>query len=145
MFEEVKLVQAVRQISQKIIEFKRESQNIKPSQTTIESLKALMETIDSSVSDFKHQHVFKYDELSNDEKLLTKEIEIYDKKIQNWSNSSSSATDKENNVKTTNDKLIDRFGECDLLKEVIDFDVIKFYFLIIKKKISIILIRLIAI
>ena len=137
------MAQAVRQISQKIIEFKRESQNIKPSQDTIESLKVLMETIDSSVSDFKHQHVIKYDELSNDEKLLTKEIEIYDKKIQNWSNCSSNAADKENNAKPNNDKLIDRFGECDLLKEVIDFDVIEFHS--IKQILSSLIIRIIAI
>ena len=112
-------MQQLRNISKSIKKFKQESNTIKPSQQVLDFLKSFMEEIDSSISSLKEQNLFKYEEYLNDEKLLTKEIEIYDKKIQAWSSQNDNQPLKPTNQNDVNTKL----SECDLLKEVIDFDV----------------------
>lgn len=112
--------QKLRQTSQMIRKFKQESVVIKPSQQVINLLKSLMEDIDTSISDFKEQNRLKYEEYFNDEKLLSKEIETFEKKIQSW----HSNKDQEQNIKQNNQNdLHSKLTECDLLKEVVDFDV----------------------
>lgn len=112
--------QKLRQTSQMIRKFKQESVVIKPSQQVINLLKSLMEDIDTSISDFKEQNRLKYEEYFNDEKLLSKEIETFEKKIQSW----HSNKDQEQNIKQNNQNdLNSKLTECDLLKEVVDFDV----------------------
>lgn len=112
--------QKLRQTSQMIRKFKQESVVIKPSQQVINLLKSLMEDIDTSISDLKEQNRLKYEEYFNDEKLLSKEIETFEKKIQSW----HSNKDQEQNIKQNNQNdLNSKLTECDLLKEVVDFDV----------------------
>jgi hypothetical protein len=94
-------------------------------------LKSLMESVEAALSQFKEQHVLDYDELLNDEKLLSKEIEIYDKKIQNWS-TTSQPVETENKQPLAGIK--DRNTEnCELLEEVIEFDVIPLVYLLSNK------------
>ncbi len=112
-------MQQLRSISKSIKKFKHESTTTKPSQQVLDFLKSFMEEIDSSMSSLKEKNLFKYEEYLNDEKLLTKEIEIYDKKIQAWSSQNDNQPLKPTNQNDVNTKL----SECDLLKEVIDFDV----------------------
>ena len=82
-----------------------------------------MESVETSLSDFKEQHRLKYEELSNDEKILTKEMEIYEKKIQNWA-----LINTETEMKVVKQMLTDKNSEnCELLKEVVDFDVRCFF------------------
>lgn len=80
-----------------------------------------MESVESTVSDFKEQHHLKFEELTNDEKLLTKEIEAYEKKIHNWTTSQNNQ--KDNEVKITPGLSNKNSENSDLLKEVVDFDV----------------------
>lgn len=105
--------------------FKQESVVIKPSQQIIDLLKSLIEDIDTSITKFKEDTRVKFDEYENDEKLLSKEIEIYNKKIQTWS---SNNNDTETNVKSqiANDLNNNKLTEYELLKEVVDFDVNNF-------------------
>ena len=106
-----------------ILRFKRESKIVKPSQEVIDTLKVLMEQVDASISEYKEQIHLKCDEFVNEEKLLTKEIDTYDKKILAWSSAASDnvANTNNKNVKSElNEKLT---GGSELLKEVIDFDV----------------------
>ena len=104
--------------------FKNESKIIKPSQDTIDLLKSLMEQIDNSISSFKEDYHTTYEQLNDEEKLLTKEIDIYDKKIIAWSNNVNE------NVNTTGtgggggniSKIINQNSDSSLLKEVVEFD-----------------------
>ena len=100
--------------------FKQESSTIKPSQLVLDALKALMEDIDTSISDLKEQNRIKFEEYLSDEKLLSKEIEIYDKKIHAWS---TQQNDTDNPRTTNQNDANSKISECDLLKEVVDFDV----------------------
>ena len=116
-----KLGQRIKNISQTIKNFKSDARSIKPSQNAVEILKSLMENVEMVVSNFKEDHRSICDQLANDEKLLTKEIEIYEKKIQNWATSANN--DNESQLKT-NIIIKDKDSEnCELLKEVVDFDV----------------------
>lgn len=105
-----------------ISRLKEESKQKKPSAEKIKLLKDLMEQIDTSISDYKEQIHLTYEELNNEEKLLSKEIEIYEKKIVAWQtvNQTSESTQKDSKKKLaeTNDE-----NNSNLLKEVIDFDV----------------------
>lgn len=102
--------------------FKQESVVIKPSQQIIDLLKSLIENIDTSITKFKEDNRLKLDEYENDEKLLSKEIEIYNKKIQTWS--SNNGTESNIRSQSTNDISNNKLTEIELLKEVVDFDVI---------------------
>jgi hypothetical protein len=111
----------LRKISQMIKKLKEETSTTKPTQQALDILKTIMEDIDTSISDFKQHNNFKYEEFLSDEKFLTKEIEIYEKKIHNWSKQNDTDT---NNPKSINQNdLNSKLSECDLLKEVVDFDV----------------------
>ena len=82
-----------------------------------------MESVEVSVGDFKEQQRRKFDELTNDEKILIKEMDIYDKKIQSWA---TAAKDNEHREVGAARACLtsDRNAEnCELLKEVVDFDV----------------------
>jgi len=102
--------------------FKEESKQKKPSAEKIQLLKDLMEQIDSSISEYKEQIHLTYEELNNEEKLLSKEIEIYEKKIVAWQTANQTS---ESIQKDTKKKLTETNDEnnSNLLKEVIDFDV----------------------
>ena len=88
----------------------------------IQLLKDLMEQIDTSISEYKEQIHLTYEELNNEEKLLSKEIEISEKKIVAWQtvNQTSESIQKDSKKKLaeSNDE-----NNSNLLKEVIDFDV----------------------
>ena len=118
------MVQKLDQITQLIFKFKKESKIVKPSQEVIDTLKSLMEQVDAGISDYKEQVHLKYDEYSNDEKLLSKEIDNYDKKILAWNNTENGATNYGTNKINKNDLNEKLTGGSELLKEVIDFDVI---------------------
>lgn len=117
-----KLGQKIRHISQTIQNFKKESRAVKPSANAVEILKSLMESVESALSDFKEQQILDCDELLNDEKLLSKEIEIYEKKIHNWSTDTQTPVEVGSNRAVSGIKA--RNSEnCELLAEVIEFDV----------------------
>jgi hypothetical protein len=101
--------------------FKNESNIIKPSQDTIDLLKTLMEQIDNSISTFKQDYHTTYEQLNDEEKLLTKEIDVYDKKIIAWSNN---VNENVNTVGSGVDaaKIMNQNRDSSLLKEVIEFD-----------------------
>ena len=105
-----------------ISRFKEESKQKKTSAEKIQLLKDLMEQIDTSISEYKEKIHLTYEELNNEEKLLCKEIEIYEKKIVAWQtvNQTSESIQKDSKKKLTesNDE-----NNSNLLKEVIDFDV----------------------
>lgn len=107
-----------------IDKFKLESRKAKASDQFIETLKTLMEQIDSTISNSKEEFVLSLDELQNEEKLLSKEIEIYDKKIQNWSTNKNDMDTSFYSNSKKNTTLNEKYSSSsDLLKEVIDFDV----------------------
>lgn len=81
-----------------------------------------MEEIDTLITDSKEDIILKLEEFSSEEKLLTKEIELYDKKIQNWLLKKNDIQSKSSAKKSN--FLNDKLESSDLLKEVIDFDVI---------------------
>ena len=94
---------------------------MKPSPNAVEILKSLMENCESALNDLKEENRMKYDELASDERVLTNEIENYEKKIQDWS--SMNNLGKENIPKQGIYK--DKHEEnSELLKECVDFDVI---------------------
>lgn len=83
-----------------------------------------MEEIDMLITESKESLLLKLEEFSNEEKLLTKELDIYDKKIQNWLlNKNDAETITSKKIPSLNEK----YSDSDLLKEVIDFDVNFFY------------------
>jgi hypothetical protein len=104
-----------------ILHFKKETKIVKPSQEIIDTLKSLMEQVDTCISEYKEQIHMKCDEFFNEEKLLTKEIDTYDKKILAWSSAPENTVVSHRIVKSElNEKLT---GGSELLKEVVDFDV----------------------
>ena len=108
-----------------ILSFKKETKIVKPSQEVIDTLKSLMEKVDTCISEYKEQIHVRCDEFVNEEKLLTKEIDTYDKKILAWSSTSENTTSNHKMVKSElNEKLT---GGSELLKEVVDFDVSFFF------------------
>ena len=123
----MKLVQKLDQITQMIFKFRKESKIVKPSQEVIDTLKSLMEQVDAGISEYKEQIHAKYDEYATDEKLLSKEIDNYDKKILAWSNTTTENVNLNTKINKNdlNEKLT---GGSELLKEVIDFDVNKYLF-----------------
>ena len=106
--------------------FKAESKSVKPQQDMIETLRALMEHIDTSIGALKEDFHLSYERLANEEKLLNKEIDVYDKKLIQWSNNENS-----NNVKQVKGDMNGAagLGGSELLKEVIEFDVCFVYIL----------------
>ena len=123
LIQESKLVTKLDQITQIVSKFKIESKIVKPSQEVIDTLKLLMEQVDAGISDYKAHIHLSYDEFLNEERLLTKEIDTYDKKILAWSSTSSetpSNTTAKLNKNDLNEKLT---GGSELLKVVVDFDV----------------------
>ena len=123
LIQESKLVTKLDQITQIVSKFKIESKIVKPSQEVIDTLKLLMEQVDAGISDYKAHIHLSYDEFLNEERLLTKEIDTYDKKILAWSSTNSetpSNTTAKLNKNDLNEKLT---GGSELLKEVVDFDV----------------------
>ncbi|CAF0949178.1 unnamed protein product [Brachionus calyciflorus] len=112
--------QKLSRIGQLIFKFKQESRTIKPNENFIDSLKILMEEVDMMITNSKEEILLKIEELNNEEKLLSKEIEIYDKKIQNWllNKNDENGLNGVKKISTINDK----YSSSDLLKEVIDFD-----------------------
>ena len=104
-----------------ILHFKKETKIVKPSQEIIDTLKSLMEQVDACISEYKEQIHVRCDEFVNEEKLLTKEIDAYDKKILAWSSTPENNVVSHRVVKSElNEKLT---GGSELLKEVVDFDV----------------------
>jgi hypothetical protein len=137
--------QKLSQISQMIQKFKDESRIIKPSQQVLDTLKSLMEQIDSSITNCKESHFVTLNELEDKEKLLSKEIDAYDKKILAWNSNNDNGNTNyymnsnrayNSNTSSASDKLAD----SNLLKEVVDFDVFNesFIFFILCIKISLI-------
>ena len=110
----------LRQISQLTKQFQQDSRTIKPNEQVIKSIKALMEEIDESIADFKEENRAKLEEFANDEKLLAKELDNYEKKIQSWN--SANETDYEPKSCIGIDSNQNQ-TECNLLKEVVEFDV----------------------
>jgi hypothetical protein len=83
-----------------------------------------MENIESSVYSFKENQKVKFDEYLNEEKLLQKEIEAYDKKFDIWLNQKNNGFKSERSHSTTNLKDFIENNGSELLPEVITFDVI---------------------
>lgn len=81
-----------------------------------------MESVESALCDFKEQQILDCDELLNDEKLLSKEVEIYEKKIQNWSTDSQQPVEVGSNRAASGIK-VKNSENCELLAEVVEFDV----------------------
>jgi hypothetical protein len=86
-----------------------------------------MENIESSVYSFKENERMKFEEYLNEEKLLNKEIDAFDKKFDIWLTQKNDGFKSERTHSTTNLKeFLDNTG-TDLLPEVIAFDVCIFY------------------
>jgi hypothetical protein len=90
----------------------------------VEKLRLMMENIESSVYSFKENQKVKFDEYLNEEKLLQKEIEAYDKKFDIWLNQKNNGFKSERSHSTTNLKDFIENNGSELLPEVITFDVI---------------------
>ena len=120
--KEIKLIQKYETLSQMIFKFKQETKIAKPSQQVIDMLKTLMDQIDDGITEYKEQHHLTYEDLSNEEKTLSKEIDVYDKKILAWT-SNPETTNNTSSVNTNKANANDKFSGSELLKEVIDFDV----------------------
>lgn len=86
-----------------------------------------MEDIDSNISAQKEETLNGLESLYDQEKILNKELEIYANKITSWSmhNNSSKIYDADDSASggAAKAKKIN-LSNSDLLKEVIDFDVI---------------------
>ncbi len=78
-----------------------------------------MENIEKMISSIKEQIHMKLEELINEEKLLTKEVETFEKKIENWSNQKYEPHEQ----KQTPTIPISDKNESDILPEVLAFDV----------------------
>lgn len=115
-------------IHQLINRFKLESKNRKQNENFIDKLKNLMEEIDSVITDSKENFLLILEEYSSEEKLLSKEIELFDKKIQNWLLNKNDGQASCNVKKTS--MINDKLESSDLLKEVVDFDVSGYIILI---------------
>ena len=125
--KEFKLIQKYETLSQMIFKFKQETRIAKPSQQVIDLLKTLMDQVDDGITEFKEQHHLTYEDLSNEEKTLSKEIDVYDKKILAWTSNPETANNTSANANKGNAN--DKFSGSDLLKEVVDFDVgLKLFF-----------------
>jgi hypothetical protein len=120
--KEYKVAQRLEQTSLMINRFKQESRIVKPSQHVLDTLKNLMEQIDSSITGCKQSYMLQLSELDDEEKVLSKEVDVYDRKILAWASNSDHNNNHMNSgrpASSVNDKLTD----SNLLKEVIDFDV----------------------
>jgi len=83
-----------------------------------------MESVEASLGDLKEQQRQKFYELTNDEKILIKEMETYEKKIQSWTTVDKDSERREVGAARTGLVSSDKNAEnCELLKEVVDFDV----------------------
>lgn len=110
----------------KLIEkFKQESKQVKPSPQILQVIKSLMEQIDSSIIAQKESFLNELNQLEDQEKLLAKEIDVYEKKIHSWSSASDGNTSYVSSARPHSASgALDRLSDSKLLKEVIDFDVI---------------------
>jgi hypothetical protein len=118
------VAKVIRCIGQEINNFKSKSRSVKPSPQAVEILKGLMESVEASLGDFKEQQRQKFYELTNDEKILIKEMETYEKKIQSWTTVDKDSERREVGAARTGLVSSDKNAEnCELLKEVVDFDV----------------------
>ncbi len=117
------LSQLIRSIGQEINGFKNKSRAIKPSPQAVDILKDLMESVEVSISDFKEKQRLKFDELTNDEKILLKEMENYEKKIQSWATVTNENEHREAEAAKGGFVSDKNAKNCELLKEVVDFDV----------------------
>ena len=123
----------LNQIALSVIRFKEESRRrlSEPTQANIDSLRALMEHVDGSISAYKQQHHVAYQQLCDEEKLLAKELDIYEKKIAAWAAAGNGdAHQQQQQHAAASGKRAESVGSnnnnnsgSELLKEVIDFDV----------------------
>lgn len=110
----------IRRIRQLIEAFRAQPKLVKnPSDKMIEQLKIQMDEIDSQLTEFKKHNFACSEELSHDEKILSREVEVYETKITNWSKNQTGSNSDRPNVSLLNEKL----SQSELLKEVVDFDV----------------------
>lgn len=116
-------MEKLRRIRDLIAKFRAQpKQQLKPSPKLIEALKSQMDEIDSNITNLKAQTNSNLESLSHEEKLLTREMEVYDAKITNWlknPNGGGAQTERPNATAGLNE----HFSQSELLKEVIDFDV----------------------
>ena len=129
---ETKLSEKLNQIALSVIRFKEESRRrlSEPTQANIDSLRALMEHVDGSISAYKQQHHVAYQQLCDEEKLLAKELDIYEKKIAAWAAAGNSDAHQQQQQQhaAASGKRAESVGSnnnngSELLKEVLDFDV----------------------
>jgi ribosome-binding ATPase YchF (GTP1/OBG family) len=89
---------------------------------TIELIKSIMEDIDKSLITFKEEQKIHYEDLNNDEKVLTKELDLLEKKLTLWSSNISNQDQKKGH--SIHSKLNNE-NESNILPQVIKFDVNK--------------------
>lgn len=85
----------------------------------IEQLKAQMDEIDSALTDFKRANFTYCEEMSHEEKILSREVDVFETKITSWAKNQTGSNSDRPNVTLLNEKL----SQSELLKEVVDFDV----------------------
>lgn len=90
-----------------------------PTDKMIEQLKSQMDEIDVALCEFKRANFDVYESLVHDEKVLTREVEVYDAKIANWAKNPGGSNSDRPNVSLLSEKL----SQSERLKEVIEFDV----------------------
>ena len=81
-----------------------------------------MEQIDSAITSCKESFMLQLNELDDEEKVLSKEVDVYDKKILAWASNADHNNSHINSARPVSN-LNDKFNDSNLLKEVIDFDV----------------------
>ena len=89
----------------------------------IEQLKRQMDEIDLALTDFKKANFAACESLGHEEKILSREVDVYDTKITNWLKNGGNS-DRPQTATANVSLLSEKLSQSELIKEVVDFDVI---------------------
>lgn len=89
----------------------------------IEQLKRQMDEIDLALTEFKKANFSACESLGHEEKILSREVDVYDTKITNWLKNGGNS-DRPQTATANVSLLSEKLSQSELIKEVVDFDVI---------------------
>ncbi|KAL5004978.1 hypothetical protein ScPMuIL_018434 [Solemya velum] len=82
--ELIKLKQQLEKITHMVKRFHRELKDVKPTPEFVEKLKMIMEDIEGTINSFKEQQRHHYEELMQEERITSQDIQTLERKFKAW-------------------------------------------------------------
>ncbi|NXN81755.1 CC112 protein, partial [Bombycilla garrulus] len=118
--EKAKILQQLSKIQNNVKRLQQQLKDVKPTPDYVDKIKEMMEEIENAINSFKEEQRQIYQQLLKEEKAVTNELSLFERKVELWALGSSTAEKvwKLPSARVTVDKTL----ENHLPKEVIEFE-----------------------